>query len=378
VLAAAGPFALCGEPLVAACAAAGAHYLDVTGETPWVAEMAARHGAAARAARAIFVPLAGFDSVPSDAGALACVAAARARGARLARVTAVAAVRGALSGGTVATAAALAADARARAAAADPLLLVPAAARARAAPLPDGEWPSREPALGAGVWTQPHLMAAINTRVVRQSAALFALHGAALRAAAARAPALAAALPPPAAGGGPDGADAYAYALGAFGYRERALARSRAGALAATALGALAGAALAPACAPLVRRLLPAPGEGPSDAAAARGSFRLFFVGEREGGGAPVVTSVEGPDPYVATAQSLAEAGLLIAAAARDGALDELPAAAFGFGFLTPAAALGLRLVERLKETGWVFTTYANEEEAAAAAAPRARRDARA
>jgi len=338
--------------------------------------MIAKHDAAARASKALIVPLSGFDSVPSDIGALYAVAAARARagGARVERATAVAAVRGALSGGTVATAAAMAADPRARKAAADPLLLVPgadAAARARfAAPLPDGEWPARVPALGADAWTMPHLMATINTRVVRQSAALFAGAGAALGAAAARAPALAAALPPPLARDGP--AAAYAYAPRAFAYSERALARSYGAALGATLVGALVGAALAPVCAPLVRRWLPAPGEGPSDAAVAKNSFRLFFVCELEGG-ARLVACVSGEDPYAATGHSLAETGLLLAAAAREGAIDELPAAAFGFGFLTPATALGLRLKDRLAATGWRFETFDDDAAAAAAAAPRAR-----
>jgi short subunit dehydrogenase-like uncharacterized protein len=77
VISAAGPFAGCGEPLVAACAAAGTHYADATGETAWVAEMMAAHGATAKASGAIMIPLSGFDSVPSDAGALFAAAAAR-------------------------------------------------------------------------------------------------------------------------------------------------------------------------------------------------------------------------------------------------------------------------------------------------------------
>ena len=230
-------------------------------------------------------------------------------------------------------------------------------------------------------------MASINTRVVRQSAALFALRGEALAAAAARDPALAAALPAPLRGGLAAAAYSYAPAGPPFEYRERALARSWFSALLATIFGRIVAVALMPPLAGLVRRFLPAPGQGPSDAAVARNSFRLFFVGEpaaAAGGGtaaAPpaVVTCVSGPDPYLATAHSLVETGILLAEAARDGSADRLPAAAFGFGFLTPATALGLRLQERLTEAGCLrFEELASGAEAeaavAAARAPRARR----
>jgi hypothetical protein len=78
VISTAGPFALCGSALVGACARAGTHYADATGETFWVADMIAKHDAAARAAKAIIVPLSGFDSVPSDLGALFVADCARA------------------------------------------------------------------------------------------------------------------------------------------------------------------------------------------------------------------------------------------------------------------------------------------------------------
>ena len=118
-----------------------------------------------------------------------------------------------------------------------------------------------------------------------------------------------------------------------------------------------------------MRRWLPKPGEGPSDAQLRRNSFRLFFIGERaDGGGADVLTCISGSDPYVATAQSLAETGLLLAEAARAGAAHELPAAAFGYGFLTPSTALGLRLLERLRDAGALRVDEFDSEEAAARA----------
>ena len=69
VLSTAGPFARYGSELVAACVRQATHYVDITGETPWVRRMIDRHheDAAARGIR--IVPGCGFDSVPSDLGA---------------------------------------------------------------------------------------------------------------------------------------------------------------------------------------------------------------------------------------------------------------------------------------------------------------------
>ncbi len=49
-----------------ACAEAGTHYLDVTGEIPFVDLMAYRYGAAAKASGAMMFPQTGVDSAPSD------------------------------------------------------------------------------------------------------------------------------------------------------------------------------------------------------------------------------------------------------------------------------------------------------------------------
>jgi short subunit dehydrogenase-like uncharacterized protein len=69
VLSTAGPFALYGSPLVAACVHNKTHYVDITGETPWVRAMIDAHHAQAAAQGTRIVPGCGFDSVPSDIGA---------------------------------------------------------------------------------------------------------------------------------------------------------------------------------------------------------------------------------------------------------------------------------------------------------------------
>jgi short subunit dehydrogenase-like uncharacterized protein len=65
VLHAAGPFIRTSESMVQACLAAGAHYLDITGEIP-VFENTFRHDAEARARGITLMSGVGFDVVPTD------------------------------------------------------------------------------------------------------------------------------------------------------------------------------------------------------------------------------------------------------------------------------------------------------------------------
>src|SRR3954453_5650827 len=64
-----GPYLLYGEPLVAACAAAGTDYVDLTGEPEFVDRMYVAHHATARDSGARIVHACGFDSIPHDLGA---------------------------------------------------------------------------------------------------------------------------------------------------------------------------------------------------------------------------------------------------------------------------------------------------------------------
>src|SRR5690349_24873976 len=61
-----GPYIAYGEPLVAACAAAGTDYVDLTGEPEFVDRMYVRHHAEAEKSGARIVPACGFDSIPPD------------------------------------------------------------------------------------------------------------------------------------------------------------------------------------------------------------------------------------------------------------------------------------------------------------------------
>ncbi|MEA2124648.1 MAG: hypothetical protein QOI80_1430 [Solirubrobacteraceae bacterium] len=64
-----GPYIEYGEPLVAACAAAGTAYVDLTGEPEFMDLMYVRHHAQARKSGARIIHACGFDSIPQDLGA---------------------------------------------------------------------------------------------------------------------------------------------------------------------------------------------------------------------------------------------------------------------------------------------------------------------
>lgn len=74
VLNCAGPFSATAAPMLQACLAAGAHYLDITGEYA-VFEHAHSLHEQAKAAGVVLCPGVGFDVVPSDCVALALKAA---------------------------------------------------------------------------------------------------------------------------------------------------------------------------------------------------------------------------------------------------------------------------------------------------------------
>lgn len=68
VLSTAGPYAKIGTPVVEACVAGGAHYCDLTGEAPWVREVADKFANEAREKKLKIVNCCGFDCIPCDLG----------------------------------------------------------------------------------------------------------------------------------------------------------------------------------------------------------------------------------------------------------------------------------------------------------------------
>ncbi|OBT89764.1 hypothetical protein VE02_01350 [Pseudogymnoascus sp. 03VT05] len=103
IIATVGPYQDFGEPMLAACANNGTHYLDCTGETPWILDMIKKYHETAQETGAIIIPSCGFDSVPADISAFTVVDYIRAKlSSSTARVDySVHEISGGISGGTV-------------------------------------------------------------------------------------------------------------------------------------------------------------------------------------------------------------------------------------------------------------------------------------
>lgn len=309
-----GPYALFGDPLVAACVAVGTDYCDLTGEVQWVRRMIERHQSAAVQSGARIVNCCGFDSLPSDLGVHVLQREAQARfGAPFERVRArVWKLRGGFSGGTIASLLNVVDEARRdadlRRTLTDPYALCPPSVTKRPRQ-PEVRLPEYDPAAG---WVAPFVMAGINTRVVHRSNALSGMaYGHSFRY-----------------------DEAVSCGPGLIG---RARATAMAGALGA---GLVAG-ALPPLRAVLQRWVLPAPGEGPSPEQQRLGHWELRFFGEGAGD-ARLVLKVSGDrDPgYGSTGKMFGEAAIALA--------HDRGRGRRAGGFWTPATVLGDRLVERL------------------------------
>ncbi len=315
VLTTVGPYALYGSALVAACVEAGTGYCDLAGEVQWIRRMIDTHHERAQQTGARIVHCCGFDSIPMDIGVHFLQQEARRRHGHYCSEIAmfVKATKGAASGGTLASMINVVEEAQRERGVArvltDPYALNPAGEREG----PDGrdqQGVIRDP--DAGCWTAPFVMAGVNTRVVRRSHAL---------------------------AGYPYGRD--------FRYREAVMTGAGAGGwirgtLLALGLGGLLlGISWRPTRRLLQRFVLPKPGEGPDRAAREAGFFNLVQVGTLPGGTVVRGRITGDRDPgYGSTSKMLAESAVCLAR-------DELAA---GGGVLTPAAAMGDALLQRLRE----------------------------
>lgn len=104
ILSLAGPFALYGEPVIAACAKFGVDYLDITGETPFIRSMIKRYQKQALETGARLIPFSGFDSIPADLSVYLGLAAARDRNIELDEMCFYYQIKGGFNGGTLASA----------------------------------------------------------------------------------------------------------------------------------------------------------------------------------------------------------------------------------------------------------------------------------
>jgi short subunit dehydrogenase-like uncharacterized protein len=292
-----GPYQLYGDALIAACAAAGTDYLDLTGEPNWMARTIPAHHETAKRTGARLVHSAGFDSIPFELGVWFCQETAKARlGGPVPHVKGrVRAIQGGLSGGTAASGAATAAavqkDPAVLGVLMDPFALTPGF---RGPDQPSGDQVHVDEDLGAEVG--PFMMAMINTKNVHRSNFLM---------------------------GHPWGRD--------FRYDEMTI-RTPGQPTEFTGLGEGG----------------PKPGEGPTKAEREAGFFDLVFIGVGADGGRVRVSVRGDKDPgYGSTSKMLAEAALCLV---QD--CPETPG-----GVWTPGAAMQGKLVERLrKNAGLTFT----------------------
>jgi short subunit dehydrogenase-like uncharacterized protein len=320
-----GPYYRYGLPVVAACARAGTDYLDLTGEVLFVRESIDQWNRTAAESGARIVHSCGFDSIPSDLGVLLLHEQADHDGTgeltdtRLVVTT----LKGGFSGGTIdsmrATAEAVAADRGLRQLLADPYALSPD--RASEPSLTRRAAPAIRHDKEYGVWLGPFVMAPFNTRVVRLSNAL----------------------------------QGWAYGR-EFRYDERLsfgrgpAAPVRASLTTAGLAGAVIGMSFGPTRAALAR-VLPSPGEGPSEEARRNGSFRMDIrTATSSGARYRCVVAAQGDPGYQATSVMFGESALCLAFDR-----DRLPDRA---GVLTPATAMGDVLVDRLRSAGLTFRVY--------------------
>jgi short subunit dehydrogenase-like uncharacterized protein len=322
-----GPYSKYGLPLVAACAAAGTDYADLTGEAMFVRDSIDQYHKQAADTGARIVHACGFDSVPSDLTVYALHRAARDEGSGELTETnfVVRSMRGGASGGTIATAVEImrtaSSDPDARRQMADPYTLSTdrgAEPDVGAQPdLPLRRGSQLAPEL-AGVWTAGFPMAPFNTRIVRRSNALLD----------------------------------WAYGR-QFRYTETVSVGSSPLAPIASAvmtgvgnaMFAVGGRVLHRVPRGLVDRVLPKPGSGPSEKTRERGFYKVEAYTTTTSGARYVARMEQRGDPgYKATSVLLGECALALAKD-RD-KLSDL------HGVLTPAAAMGDALLSRLPAAG--------------------------
>lgn len=316
-----GPYLRYGLPLVQACAENGTHYADLTGEPLFIRECIDRFGERAAQTGAKIVNSCGYDSIPSDLSVYQLYRhSVDDNTGELTDVTLVAAFKGGVSGGTVDSGRAMM-----EAIAADPVK-----ASIMSHPYSLSPDKSLEPDVGRQTdqalqraasidpsldgWVATFVMAAHNTKIVRRSNGLL---------------------------GWPYGKN--------FRYREvmRVGSSPAAPLVAAGIAGGIVatmatGAVLSRVAAgrKLLDRIVPKPGTGPSEKSRRSGWFTMRTFAHTTSGAKYLCTFAGQGDPgYQATSVMLGQSGLCLA-------FDELPELA---GILTPAAAMGDALTERLR-----------------------------
>ncbi|MEG8180610.1 enoyl-ACP reductase [Nocardia terpenica] len=319
-----GPYLRYGLPLVQACARAGTHYADLTGEALFVRESIDRYHDQALASGAKIVNSCGYDSIPSDLSVYQLYRRTLDDNTgELTDTTLVAWLKGGASGGTIdsgrAMMEAVAADPAKASVLSHPYSLSPDRSMDPDVGRQSDQALQRASAIDPSLdgWVATFVMAAHNTKIVRRSNGLLGwVYGKNFRyrevMSAGKSPAA------PLVAAGIAGGIAATMVAGAL------LSRARAGRR-------------------LLDRMLPKPGTGPSENSRRSGWFTMKTFAHTTSGAKYVCTFAGQGDPgYQATSVMLGESGLCLA-------FDELPELA---GILTPAAAMGDALTARLRRAG--------------------------
>lgn len=325
VLTTAGPFALYGNALVDACVRYKTHYVDITGETPWVRTLVDRYHTQAASDGTRIIPCCGFDSVPSDLGTYLVVRyLQRELGVACRQVNAYFQAFGGLNGGTLASAFNWY-DSDPAVSENQPFLLNPTApAHPVTARDRDPVTPAFAPDLNT--WVAPFFMGPVNTRIVRRSAALY---------------------------------DQWQEPYGTdFTYQEYLKFDEPLAWLKATGttvgLGLFTGALQQPQVRSLLQPLLPQPGSGPSEQTMNEGWFSCELVGTAiDGRQVRGLIRDQGDPGNRATVKFVCESALSLAQQP-----DELSGGQARGGILTPATGLGDILAERLRRAGMIISVH--------------------
>ena len=308
-----GPYAHYGSLLVELCAGLGTHYVDLTGEVPWMRSMIDTHHITAEKSGAKIVHSCGFDSIPSDMGTYFLQQQAKQKfGVPLKNIRfSLTKAKGGISGGTFASMISVVKEA-VRDKQVRKILFNPYSLN----PSPNFKGPDKPDQKGVeystelGKWTAPFLMAGINTRIVRRSNALMDF----------------------AYGEDFSYTETMPTGPGASGYLMAKAISSTVKSIAFMSITALGRSVLGV--------ILPSQGDGPKVDPENPGFYLLQFNGETAVGESMVATVHGDADPgYGSTSKMLAEAGVSLAK-------DK---GSVSGGFWTPSSAMGDALLTRLE-----------------------------
>lgn len=323
----AGPFAVYGDAIVDACVRYRTHYVDITGETPWVKGLIDRYHLQAATDGTRIIPCCGFDSVPSDLGAYLLVRyLQRELGTDCTHVKAYYQAAGGFNGGTLASGLSMFARGELEQVG-NPFLLNPPES------VPTDVDRHRDPTapqydVEMGTWVAPFFMGVVNTRIVRRSWALFD-RVASLE------------------------ENRWQESYGTdFSYQEYFKFDPPWAWLQSTAMvggmAVIGGAIAIPPLRSLLELIIPQVGSGPTEQTMNEGWFRCELLGwGTQGQRVRGLVADVGDPGNRATVKFVCESALCLAVD-----FDRLPGGAQRGGILTPATGLGDVLVERLRKVG--------------------------